>query len=138
MKQFFIKAFVFWFVLLFVALINATLREATYKPLLVPYIGNWAHQISSLTGIIAFYIAIYWFLKRGKFNISSKDIIIAGSMWVIMTIAFECWMNVFIRKLNFQEVLETYYFWKGESWSFVLLSLIVSPFIAHRKIRGCK
>jgi hypothetical protein len=62
----------FWFVLLILALINATIRETTYKPLLTPYIGIWAHQISSLSGIILFFIAIYFFLKKTKKFIIKK------------------------------------------------------------------
>ncbi len=131
MKKIYIKSFFFWFVLLVLTLINATIREAGYKPILEPYIGLWAHQISSLTGILLFFIAIYFFLKRNN-NYNKKDLIFMGIIWFVMTIAFETLMNVFMRNLNFKQVLQTYYFWQGEIWVFVLLSLLILPFVVDK------
>ena len=84
-KSFYQYALLFWFVLLALAFVNAAIRETTYKPLLEPYIGYWAHQISSLTEIIFF--------------------------------------------------LQTYYFRNGETWIFVLISLIISPLIIYKRIK---
>ncbi len=136
MKAFYKKSVLFWFILLILAFINAIVREITYKPLLTPLIGIWAHQISSLTGIILFFIAIYFFLKRVKENYKRTDLIRAGLMWIFMTIIFETFMNMFVRKLSFSEVMQTYYFWEGETWIFVLMSLIISPLIIHRIIEN--
>jgi hypothetical protein len=137
MKPFYKKSFQFWFILLVIAFINAIVRETTYKPLLSPYIGMWAHQLSSLTGILLFYGAIYFFLKRIKTPYARRDLVKVGLMWIAMTVIFESFMNSYIRKLTFEQVLQTYYFWKGDTWFFVLLSLLVSPLIAH-KILGRK
>lgn len=121
--------------LLVVALINATIRETTYKPLLAPHIGMWAHQISSVTGILLFFFAIYFFLKNVKDPYTEKDLFKVGSIWIAMTIAFESFMNMFVRKLSFAQVLETYYFWRGDTWIFVLVSLVVSPLIVHKILK---
>lgn len=134
-KNFYQSSLKFWFVLLALALINATIRETTYKPLLTPYIGAWAHQISSLTGIILFFLAIYFFLKKTKHKYHQKDLVNIGLIWILMTIIFESFMNIFIRHLNFQQVLQTYYFWQGDTWFFVLLSLLTSPLIVHRLLK---
>lgn len=136
MKNFYKKAFIFWFVLLIVALINAILREISYKPLLTPLIGMWAHQISSLTGILFFFSVIYLFLKKMKDSYTEKDLIKVGLLWIFMTICFESLMNIFLRGLNLQQTLATYYFWKGETWIFVLLSLLISPLIADRILKN--
>lgn len=135
-KKFYIKSFLFWFVLLITALINATARELTYKPLLTPYIGIWAHQISALTGILLFFIVIYIFLTKTKYKYSQKDLLIIGIMWLIMTVLFKCFMNSYIRHLSVEQVLQTYYFWKGDLWAFVLLSLIVIPQIIYKLNRS--
>lgn len=135
MKKFYWHSLLFWFVLLVVAILNAVLRETTYKPILIPVIGTWAHQISSLTGVIAFFIVIYLFLKWVKAAYTQKDLLIVGTTWIGMTILFETWMNVFVRHLSLQQVLETYYFWRGELWLFVLLSFIVSPLVADKIIK---
>lgn len=135
MKKFYKKSIVFWFVLLIFALINATIRETTYKPLLTPHIGMWAHQISSVTGILLFFGAIYFFLKRMREPYTKNDLINVGWLWILMTIMFECFMNFYIRKLSVQQVLQTYYFWRGETWIFVLLSLLASPLIVHKMLK---
>lgn len=135
MKKFYKKSILFWFVLLLLALANASIRETTYKPLLAPHIGVWAHQISSVTGILLFFGAIYFLLKRTKEPYAKKDLIRVSCLWIIMTIIFECFMNFFVRKLSVQQVLQTYYFWKGEAWIFVLLSLLISPLIVQKILK---
>lgn len=135
MKPFYKHALLFWFVLLILAISNAVVREMTYKPLLTPYIGLWAHQISSLTGIILFFIAIYLFLKYSKQSRTARDLVLIGLIWIGMTIVFESSMNTFVRRLTFQQVLQTYYFWQGDTWIFVLLSLLISPLIANRLLK---
>lgn len=135
MSNFYKKSISFWFILLVLALVNATLRETTYKPFFTPHIGTWAHQISSVTGILFFYAAIYVFLKKMKDSYTKKDLIKAGLLWIFMTTCFESLMNIFLRGLNLQQTLETYYFWKGETWVFVLLSLLISPLVADRILK---
>lgn len=131
MKPFYKQAILFWLVLLVLAFINAITRELTYKPWLTPYIGNWAHQISSVTAILLFFSAIYIFLKRTMSEYTRQDLVNAGLIWILLTVVFETAMNIFVRQLSFEEVLKTYYFWQGETWIFVLLSLVISPLVAE-------
>ena len=130
MKKIYSKAFLFWFVLLVIAILNAIIRELTYKPLLEPYIGFWAHQISSITGILLFFIAIFFFVKGFKEKNTNKELIFVGLIWIFLTVLFETLMGLFIRDMNLYQVMQTYFFWKGETWIFVLLSLVISPLIA--------
>ncbi len=130
MKRFFYHSFAFWFVLFVLAIGNAIVREVTYKPLLEPIIGIWAHQISAVIAIFLFFGAIYAFLSYEKGSYTRRDLTVVGVLWFTLTVIFECFMNLYIRKLSLMEVLETYYFWKGELWVFVLLSLFISPFAA--------
>ncbi|MCL5070220.1 MAG: hypothetical protein M1308_04900 [Actinobacteria bacterium] len=138
MKQFYKKSIAFWLVLLVLAFINAIIRETTYKPPLTPYIGIWTHQISSVIGILLFYIAIYRFLKFTQGLYNKGDVINVGLIWISMTFIFEGFMNIFVRKLTIVEVMQTYYFWKGETWIFVLLSLLISPIIIYNKLDQSK
>ncbi len=133
-KKFYLKTTLFWGVLLVIAILNAVIREATYKPFLEPYIGMWAHQISSFTAIAAFFVAIYVFVKKLEPVPSERNLIIASFIWVAMTVIFETSMNILIRKLTLEQTLQTYYFWRGETWILVLLSLILSPLIALKVI----
>lgn len=136
MRKIYLKAILFWFVLLIIALVNATIRELTYKPLLEPYIGIWAHQISSITAILFFFIAIFFFIRNSKEDFFKKQLIIMGSIWIILTVLFETSMNFFLRKMSLMQTLQTYYFWNGETWIFVLISLIISPLIVRRILKN--
>lgn len=138
MKSFYKKSLSFWFVLLILAFVNATIQETTYKPLLTPYIGVWAHQISSVTGILFFYGAIYFYLNRLCVPYTRSDIMRVGFLWSIITFIFESIMNAVVRKLPVEQVIATYYFWRGDTWIFVFLSLVVSPVIADRAIQHRK
>ena len=72
MKKIYTNTFLYWFVLLAVALFNAMLRELTYKPLLTPVIGQWAHELSTITGILLFAVAIYFYVKKIYKHITQK------------------------------------------------------------------
>ena len=136
MKKIYLHAIWFWFVLLFLAIINGIIREITYKPLLEPHIGNWAHQISSITGIILFFIAIFIFLKFIKSIYTKHDLLNIGTMWMAMTIIFEFAFGYFVRHSSWSEMIEAYYFWKGELWIFVLISVVIIPQICYRLLKS--
>jgi len=136
MKKIYLQALWFWFVLLILAILNGIIRNATYKPLLEPIIGNWAHQISSITGIILFFIAIYLFLTFTKSNYTKQDLLNIGFMWMAMTIIFEFAFGYYFRQSSWSEMVGAYYFWRGELWFFVLLSVVVIPQICFRLLKN--
>ena len=138
MKNIYLHALWFWFVMLFLAIINGGIRVAIYKPFLEPYIGHWAHQISSITGIILFFLAIYLFLKYIKVEYSKRDLLAIGIMWMVMTIIFEFLFGYYGRGLSWSEMIGAYYFWKGELWIFVLLSVIIIPQICFKMFNNIK
>lgn len=136
MKKIHLHSLWFWFVLLVIAILNAVLRESTYKPQLEPHIGNWAHQISSLTGIIFFFIAIYLFFKYIKSNYDTLDTWLIGIMWVALTVIFEFSFGYYFRKSTWEEMIAQYYFWKGDTWIFVLIAVLVFPRLCYKLIKG--
>ena len=131
MKKIHLHSLWFWFVLLIIAIINAVIREATYKPLLEPYIGNWAHQLSSITGIIFFFIAIYLFFRYINVEYNKLDVWIIGVKWVILTTIFEFTFGYYFRQSSWEEMFATYHFWKGELWFLVLIAVLFIPRICY-------
>jgi len=136
MKKFYIKAVLFWLVLLVLAIFNAVVREMTYKPVLEPYLGMWAHQLSSLTGVLLFYLAIRWFLRRVQERYVDRDLMLIGLVWVVLTVVFETGMSLYLRGLSIGDMLQAYYFWKGETWIWVLVALLTMPLLIGRKMGG--
>ena len=135
MKKIYIRTLWFWFVLLLLAIINGIIRDMTYKPLLEPIIGNWAHQISSITGITLFFIAIYLFLKYTKSDYTKRDLLNIGIMLMTMTIIFEFTFGYYFRQSSWSQMVGAYYFWKGELWVFVLISVVIIPQICFRLLK---
>ncbi len=129
-----IFAFSFWFILLILAFINASIRELTYKPFLEPYIGLWAHQISTLTAIFMFYFAIRFFVRRNFQLYSRRQINYVAILWLALTLLFETLMSLFIRHLTFAQILQTYYFWQGQTWILVLMTILFLPNYFYSKI----
>jgi hypothetical protein len=135
MEKIYYKSLKFWLVLLFIALVNAVIREITYKPLLTPIIGIWAHQISSFTLILMFFIAIYFYIKAQKYSYIQRELLNVGLVWTFLTLIFETSMNIFVRRLTFSEVLGTYNICKGETWGIVLISLVILPLITNKFLK---
>ena len=136
MKKIYLHALWFWFVLLLLAIINGIIRDATYKPLLEPLIGHWAHQLSSITGILLFFCAIYLFLKYIKMDYTKRDLLKIGIMWIVMTIIFEFAFGYYVRGSSWSEMLGAYYFWQGELWIFVLISVVIIPQIYFKMLKN--
>lgn len=135
MKNFYLKAFLFWFVLLAIALLNAVIRELTYKPALEPYIGAWAHQISAIIASLLFFIAIFFFIRHEKVRHSFGVLLSVGLMWVMLTVIFETLFGLFMQNMSIQEILKAYYFWNGELWILVVITMIISPVVADTIIQ---
>lgn len=130
--NFYLKAALFWFVLLAIALINAMVRDVTYIPIVEPYIGIWAHQIGAILVSIVIFVAIFLFVRNEKVKHPMSDLVSIGLMWVIFTVIFETFLGIVIQQMSIQEVLSAYYFWNGELWIVVLITMILSPIIADK------
>ena len=113
--------------MLMAAIINGGIRDATYKPLLLPYIGRWAHQVSTIILISLFAVIIYYFIKRYKDVLTLKHTIIISTIWFFATLAFEVFMVLVLSNGTVTKMLSAYYIWKGETWVLVPLSLIILP-----------
>jgi hypothetical protein len=125
----YLKAALFWFVLLAIALVNAIIRDATYVPALEPSIGMWAHQIGAIFVSVVLFIAIFLFLRHQKVEHSVPIPLSIGLMWVLFTVIFETFLGIVILQVSLQEVLSAYYFWNGELWVVVLVTMMISAII---------
>lgn len=57
-----------------------------------------------------------------------------GLVWVVLTVVFETGMSLYLRGLSMSDVLQAYYFWKGETWIWVLVALFIMPLLIGRKM----
>jgi hypothetical protein len=78
------------------------------------------------------FAAIFLFLRNEKVKHPMGDLISIGLIWVTFTVIFETFLGVVIQQMSIQEVLRAYYFWNGELWIIVLITMILSPIIADK------
>ncbi len=114
-----------WFPMVFIAIANGIIRETAYAKFMSELS---AHQLSSVTAITLF--TFYTFFCQNLFPLhSSKEAILIGLMWLIMTIAFEFVFGHFIMKNSWVKLFSDYNILKGKIWILVLLALATLPFI---------
>ena len=118
----------FWFVLLLLAFINGALREFTYKSA----VGEpWAHQISVVTGILLFGVAIWFAVKRWGFS-SQRQAMTVGIIWIVLTEIFEAVMILSDPNGSLDLFLHQHNIAAGELWPLVVLWVGIAPVLFHR------
>nr|WP_040910945.1 hypothetical protein [Leptospira broomii] len=123
-----IKYILSWFLLLIFALLNATVRELTYKSIFGEFLS---HQISVLTGILFLAVPIWFIVKYLPFRNESQAIQV-GIVWVILTETFEFLMITVSMKRSFQEFLHAHNFLVGELWVIILVWVAIAPVLFYR------
>ena len=124
------KALAIWVVILVLAVINGTLREAV----LIPKLGNTSGLILSgvllsLLILAATYLLLPWLGIR-----RSSQLVLVGLCWLALTLVFEFSFGL-LRGKALPEILGAYTFKGGNIWSVVLVVTAVAPWLAAR-LRG--
>lgn len=120
------RVFLTWFLFIPVAILNAGLREKTYKP----KVGDLAgHQISTLIASIAFLLFSYLAIGDLVSQSSIIELIMSGVIWVTQTILFEFVAGHYIFKNSWEKLFTDYNLLKGRIWLLFLLIELTSPLI---------
>ena len=118
-----------WFVFMILAIINAIIRNAVYKPI----IGDLrAHQLSTIIFIILVISITYLILRFSHLYLSDKEALIMGSIWLIFTICFEFLAGHYVFGNSWDKLFADYNIIKGRIWSLVLITTLFAPFISKR------
>ena len=117
-----------WFVMIFVAIFNAILREAIYAS----YLDSLAaHQLSSVTAVLLFFLVTWAFNMKWPFQ-SNRQAIIVGIIWVILTPIFEFSFGLFVMGHPLDYLLNDYNLLAGRVWGLVLLSILFIPLVVYK------
>lgn len=112
-----------WLLMLLLSIINGTIREISYGPLL-PELR--AHQLSTLSEILLLGILIYHFMRHHPPS-SPKQAFLLGLNWATCTVAFEFLFFHFVAGHPWSVLLANYRLQDGRIWIFVLLWLVIAP-----------
>ncbi len=114
--------------MILIAIINGTIRQYCY----LKYVGELrAHQLSTVTAIL-FMGAYIWAVIAKWQPTSSRQAILIGLLWLVMTVAFEFWMGRYIGKHPWSELLKDYNIAEGRIWLLLLLWIAIAPCLFYR------
>ena len=117
-----------WLGMVILAILNGAIREKVYGK----FMGELtAHQLSTLAGIILF--GVYIWILTGMFRIeSSRQALLIGSIWLIMTTVFEFVFGHYVMGHPWNRLLHDYNILKGRVWSLMLIWTFVAPYAFFR------
>ncbi len=123
-----LKTMTGWFVLLVIAMINGGLRDLTYGR----YVSELsAHQISCVTGILLFAVAIRHYVRRWP-PTSARAAWHIGLFWMALTVAFEFLFFHYVAGHPWQVLLANYDMRAGRLWPLILLWVACAPWLFFR------
>ena len=128
-SKFFIILFGTWFLFMVLAIINAAIRNNTFKPIF----GNLlAHQISTLIFIVIILVVTYLVLRFSSIELTNNQALLMGILWFIFTILFEFLAGHFVFGNSWDKLFADYNILQGRIWSLVLITLLVSPYVSNK------
>ena len=117
-----------WLGMVILAILNGAIREKAYGQFMRELS---AHQLSSFTGLVLF--GVYIWVLTGLFRIeSSRQALLIGGMWLIMTVVFEFIFGHFVMGHPWNKFFNDYNIPEGRVWSLVLIWTAVAPYLFYR------
>ena len=123
-----LKYVIAWIPMVFIAILNGTLRQSWYGQ----YLSELrAHQLSTLTGILLF--AIYIGLMTGIWEPdSAAQALTIGFIWLGLTVAFEFIFGHYVAGQAWKRLLEDYNIFAGRVWIALLIWVALAPYLFYR------
>jgi FtsH-binding integral membrane protein len=125
----YLQAVGFWLGLAILTVLLGALREAVLKPRL----GSLrAHQLGTVVTCIILFLLIMWFVRA--VNAISVQALTIGVMWLVLTIGFETILGYYVLRQSWDVVLADYNISQGRVWPFVLLTVLLGPYLATQLV----
>jgi hypothetical protein len=122
------RCFAAWLAMLVASMLNGVLREFTYGKHLSELM---AHQISTAIAVVLLGMMMLAFLTLYP-PVSSRQALVIGLSWMSLTFAFEFLFFHFIGGRSWAELLANYDVLAGRVWIFVLIWLVLAPYLFFR------
>ena len=120
-----------WLLLACIAVTCGAVREAV----LTPAVGELrAHQIGTLA-VCAIFFGVCWAALPVLKLTSSKQAWTVGTIWVLMTVAFEFGFGHYVFENSWSRILDCYNVLRGRIWVLVVIVTWIGPAAAFR-LRG--
>ena len=134
MRTIFLQALGVWGIMVFLAILNAIIREAV----LVPAVGNedLARQLNSVTALAMFFVATYAFLRLTSAEYTERDLLLIGGMWFVLTVSFEFLFGHFVMGHSWSYLVGDYDLLRGRTWPLVLAFTALLPWLVGTHVLG--
>ncbi|MGD2011690.1 MAG: hypothetical protein PVI76_11360 [Desulfobacterales bacterium] len=114
--------------MVFIAIANGVLRQYVYRRWMK---ALWAHQVSSLTAVVLFYL--YTWILGNKWPLeSSQQALVVGIVWLCLTVAFEFIFGHYVTKHPWSRLIQDYNLLSGRLWALVLLAVTAAPYVVFK------
>ncbi len=121
-----IKHFLLWLPMIAIAFANATLRELV----LIKHFSEYsAHQLSTITLIILCSVYV-WFVFPVLNIQNSKQALLIGFIWVLLTVGFEFTLGRLTNK-SWEYLFRDYNLFAGRIWLLFLFCLFILPYLLY-------
>ena len=112
--------------MLVIAIINGALRDVWYRK---PAGELAAHQVSTITLILFFGVFIGLVFQKYPPS-SSRQALLIGVIWVIMTLSFEFGFGRW-RGNSWEQLLRDYNVFEGRLWVLIPLWVMIAPYLFY-------
>ena len=116
-----------WFAMLAIAIANGALRQFTFAEAM-PELR--AHQLSTLIGSALMGLFIRFVVHRWP-PPSRRYALMIGSVWLLLTVAFEFFMGLVLAGRPLAAVLQDYNLLAGRVWVLFLLWILLAPWLFY-------
>jgi hypothetical protein len=94
-----------------------------------------AHQLSTVIGSAGIG-AFIWYVISTWPPSSSRQALLIGLLWGLLTVMFESFMGLILQHQSLQQILREYNLLAGRVWSLFLIWLVVAPWLFFRIRQG--
>lgn len=128
MTSLLVRACAVWLLLLIVAVLNGTVRQA----FLVPAFGEHAGHVVSTLMLSTLIFVVAWLLFAWLDIVTPSEAWLVGGLWLILTIAFEFLAGHFLFGAPWSKLLADYDLTHGRIWILVLIVTAITPWLLFR------
>ena len=124
----FVHYLIAWLGMMLLAVANGAVRDFTYRG----WVGDFrAHQLSTVTLLLLF-VGYFWALFTVWPLASAHQAWLIGSVWLVMTLAFEFGFGHWAAGQSWRQLLQAYHLHKGQLWPLIPLWVWIGPAIFFR------
>jgi len=127
----FLRAFLVWLGLMFLAIGNGFLRESVLSPTMgVDRARVVSTLLLCLSIFVVAWLGIPWIAPE-----STRNALLAGGLWLGLTLAFEFGFGRMVARKSWDELLADYDLSRGRIWPLVLVATLTAPWLTAQ-LRG--